>query len=400
MYDPRLTKTSGPTVSNGTSSYLITGTYIPTPITGSNTNYGSSIEFSQKLSGSVEGYELLKRSGDLLPCNAFSQFSESLSHSAGTYSEYLSGSPLPGDFYSYVETGFHRYSSAYSRPGIGYLGALANSIDYSYELSRAAASAYTSGSHDTLTFLSEVAKTRKLLFSVVTKFRDLPETAPRFIRQLKRHDARAYKKALNIWLEGRYGWRTLVYDLNDLNTAVRRLDRSRSRVKGGSQSSPSIPSSPLSVTLFSTSYADVIGTITDVISPSLRGYFLADYEPDRFKFNPFVTAWELIPYSFVFDWFIDVGTALEATTAVLLSKKYVASGGKLVSLNRTITTHAVPKPGFPGSVSVSCNYSSNYDATLVLRVPESVKLQPQLRVRLDGFKILDLISLVLTSWKI
>lgn len=52
---------------------------------------------------------------------------------------------------------------------------------------------------------------------------------------------------------------------------------------------------------------------------------------DMVKVNPFTTAWELIPFSFVVDWFINLSLVIEAQTRVL--------GDRSVERKACVSTH-------------------------------------------------------------
>lgn len=55
--------------------------------------------------------------------------------------------------------------------------------------------------------------------------------------------------------------------------------------------------------------------VEQLLSCSLRASFVERPPSQRWagQFDPFVVAWELVPFSFVFDWFMPIGTFLENT---------------------------------------------------------------------------------------
>lgn len=75
--------------------------------------------------------------------------------------------------------------------------------------------------------------------------------------------------------------------------------------------------------------------------------------------NPFALAYELIPFSFVFDWWINVGDVLSTLDNMLLFDKLV-----VINSSRDVTARYVTSPGFTRNVD---NYCSAHNWTRILR---------------------------------
>lgn len=251
----------------------------------------------------------------------------------------------------------------------------------------AAARVYSQG-HDTLTFIVELRKIKELFASTLKRLIEALADPRRGIN---------LREISKDWLSWRYGWRTLIFDLNDLNDAIKSLDDKRTRFSeraGSSSTSEYISTSSGS---FSSSYFEDV--ITDVVTLSLRGSVTADFAPSNFQFNPVQTAWELLPWSFVIDWIVSVGQAISALSFLTFSQNYAASGGTQVQLVRTYERR--PTSWKAGYTFSSNNYWRKYTAlaTLQTRVPTSVPVLPQLKVRIDDLKVLDLIALLIQALK-
>jgi hypothetical protein len=126
------------------------------------------------------------------------------------------------------------------------------------------------------------------------------------------------------------------------------------------------------------------------IDVSVRGTVAADIKPPTFSFNPLVTAWELLPFSFILDWFIGIGQWLASMSFLTFAEKWAAAGGFKVTIDRTIETTIDFAPDYSGERYLFSLARSE----LVTRTPTSVSLTPQIRVNLDEFKYLDLVSLI------
>lgn len=267
----------------------------------------------------------------------------------------------------------------------GYVGASA--FDTQPYVDGAAAKLYSRG-WDTATFLAELHKTYQMfrwfggnLAALLREYATVKKTA---------------QVTLNAWLEGRYGWRILVYDMIDISRALNGLDAlQRDRNKDRSGHSFSYENF-IHVPDFHWAHGWHTVVLKDTYQVSLRGTVIADLKPPRFRFNPITTAWELIPFSFVLDWFIGVGNWLESLSFLQFSSNHVAAGGVHITCQRSLESHSyvfLDDDGFgpwTGSYSMSVNGFGSW----TVRAPSSVSNFPHFRILLDGFKVFDLIALV------
>lgn len=132
----------------------------------------------------------------------------------------------------------------------------------------------------------------------------------------------------NLWLEFRYGLTPLFHDImdvmNDWNRIHKKIQKLQ-RFSAGHSDTVDIPFSGLYPGL---SYLELYGTATferrhrwGVIYADREGYATWDNgslipaskwtDIASALLNPLETAWELTPYSFVVDWFLNVGDMLE-----------------------------------------------------------------------------------------
>jgi len=129
---------------------------------------------------------------------------------------------------------------------------------------------------------------------------------------LIKHPYKWMRKIGEEWMTYRYGIMTLVYSYRDL---MKTLDRGKDvKTRKSRFISPYATGQAM---LPSSSYywkKSVSGQV------QVRGEVFQHFTSDELArysglgFNPLVTAWELIPYSFVLDWFINVGDYIATRT--------------------------------------------------------------------------------------
>lgn len=258
----------------------------------------------------------------------------------------------------------------------------------------AAAKIYGRG-WDGLTFLAE-------FHQIVRMFRDI---VPRFLRYYKdvmeiRKKPHLYLKlgykSADEWLQARYGWRILIYDIKEVNELIDSIDKeSRSRVKdraGGSFTYTRDDSFVVGAGTFQRNFSDVT-----TYNLSVRGAIIADFMPSRIQLNPFVTAWEIVPYSFVIDWLFNVGAGLNALSFLALNNQYTAARSFVLTGERVVSCDT----SFLGGGWENDGWS-NWDQIRVTekfevteRRPTLVSPLPPLQLRLDWLKVTDLLALIL-----
>lgn len=126
------------------------------------------------------------------------------------------------------------------------------------------------------------------------------------------------KQTASNWLEWRYGWLPLYLDARGAVQALKKVNEPRFTARGFSAMQDHT-SSLQSVNFLNGGACQPWGMRTVRFSnTSVRAYCLYTVD-DNFLTasafgltDPVSVAWELIPFSFVVDWFVDVGTWLEA----------------------------------------------------------------------------------------
>jgi len=352
--------------------------------------------FVQEISHEVEhflGYELSdfhrrKNAGELLPYTTYKKMSENLDAS-GSLS--VTGTAYRNDW---VANG-HSHGYLNFRPLPTYTGGnLVNNIltvqgiDPLHEVQRAAAALYSRG-WDELTFLAELAQTVRMFRGALGKFLELVRALADSPR-----DARNWQKAIDAWLEGRYGWRILLKDIEDINNLLRTINeaqRTRTKERVGNSYSHISTETLVDTRSFGTIRADAT-TTWDV---SVRGSIIADFMPSQRRINLLATAYELSYLSFVVDWFYDIGRAIEAYSFVILNHQYTAAWGLHVEYSYTIdNVELTPGIYWTGS----CEQESSFTHESFERKPTTVPYAPQLNVNLNVFKVADLLALLGQAW--
>mgnify|MGYP001032038261 CR=1 FL=1 len=180
----------------------------------------------------------------------------------------------------------------------------------------------------------------------ISQMQDIPRTVTqvandlyKILRSLKsRHSIGVLRRALTMtprelskmlhkpfralgdeWLNYRYGIMPLIYSYHDiLKTVHRGQDVTSRAVRTISPTNTGATMPP-----GSSSYKISEATGSIVIRGSIFQFFKNEdiARISGLGINPFVTAWELIPYSFVFDWFINVGSYIAASTNQVWSSK-------------------------------------------------------------------------------
>jgi len=126
------------------------------------------------------------------------------------------------------------------------------------------------------------------------------------------------KSTSSLWLEYQYGWKPLMSDIYDCHQLLQKGFREKAQIASSVRHlkddwevhRKSDPSSGAIYTLDAKSS----GAYTAKVFYSIDDSTLSRYAQVG-MINPLSIAWELVPFSFVVDWFVPVGNFLEALTA-------------------------------------------------------------------------------------
>lgn len=204
------------------------------------------------------------------------------------------------------------------------------------------------------------------------------------------------KELAERYMELRYAVRPLIYDVNGLVAA---LDESRSHdrmtargfASRSAQYSDVIPNVEVAWTLWS----DITRTLS--YNVSVRAGVLSSVNVNRaqvFGIDQLAeTAWELLPFSFIVDWFINVGQALAAATPPTAGVKQLASWAS-VEENLTVDNRMGTVTSTYGTdLDDSISWSGSHGHTQQWReriIDPTLNVWPTVDVSLDMFKITDL----------
>lgn len=141
-------------------------------------------------------------------------------------------------------------------------------------------------------------------------------------RRLLRNASRVLRRLGNEWMNYRYGIMPLVYSLNDIvKTTTRGYDVTTRKVKV-------IQAKPTGVSLpaDSVKYVFKQGEGSSVIRCTIFQHFDSEAisRLSGLSFNPIQSGYELIPMSWMFDWFVNMGDYIAIKTNQTLSETLLA----------------------------------------------------------------------------
>lgn len=156
------------------------------------------------------------------------------------------------------------------------------------------------------------------------------------------------KSFANNWLEYHFGWEPLYQDVHDaleiMNNPINAFTKARgaSKIKFTNTETQNY-GSVLRTTVYTVQYASAQGAAVKAINN------VGLHSLDQFGLlNPLSIAWELVPFSFVVDWFANVGQVLSSFSdfagMTLQGQYYVFHYSATASTVWTPT--GVPAPGF------------------------------------------------------
>jgi len=260
----------------------------------------------------------------------------------------------------------------------------------------------SSGEMQTLVTAAESGKT-------VNSLADILGRAIRILKAARRLDLKRVAGELNPkeladrYMELRYALRPLVYDANDLLAALeesRSYKNSRQTYRGYGRYSNSYEDDfPLG------NYTDASGTIcrTCSVEVDVRCGVLADVVTSGVSIwgadQLAETAWEITPFSFIADWFWNIGEKIAAFSPSAGVRELASWSTTIVKLDQRNWLDSITstKNSEVYDLANSLTHSGQKTRKIktVTRVADpNLSIYPQVKLRVDGLKLLDLAIIV------
>lgn len=226
---------------------------------------------------------------------------------------------------------------------------------------------------------------RSVLKNVMIALREWKRRKPSKIRSLKD----AWDSFSNFWLEWRYGWRVLYYEYEAIVEYVENMDRGVLVVPARA----SIEATTTTTTVIDLNHSAIKLVRERTTLHVLRSGVVGSIDKSVVStFNPIRTGWELIPFSFVIDWFISVGTLIDA---------FIPAKGRDVSLTwssesfESIDLYRAEPAGTTYNSTISVSSVGSLTAKSVTRtVGTRATPLPPFSYQLSPGQILDLATLM------
>lgn len=247
---------------------------------------------------------------------------------------------------------------------------------------------------------TRIARTMREIFRLADlvyrkKWKQLSWMTNRSLRRRRSLLARS-KELASLWLEYRYGIMPNVYAIQDAIKALELKYTKGQVIRGKSSTTQSLNKSTTGSLVLS---ADQTVYYSDVWTGSrtYRGsaYVKISDNRVRFGFDPLVTTWERIPFSFIVDWGLKVGNWLKAWSPFSGTETL----GVMVSIKDDYTWRHSYSIDFHGAMS---GVFTNNDATekqvkSYTRVPAGAGILPSFNLRLTTERLIDVAALILSD---
>lgn len=193
-----------------------------------------------------------------------------------------------------------------------------------------------------------------------------------------------------LWLSGRYGWRPLAYDYQNAQSAI---EKTLSGLFVHTRKYASETTSLSHESNWTKLAQNVEYRWTTMSTRTARAFVGMEASGAAAYIDPLVTAWELVPFSFVIDWFFNIGANISAYSPTATGKVAWAGVSNEIETVRTLeyrhtgTTTYTEKQVQPFS-TITRSYN---------RGPETPGVSFAFRPNFDGFKAADLMALTLQA---
>lgn len=334
------------------------------------------------ISRTIMRQHLVKRLDGATGCDRYYQYGYNAKEGGSTCHRVITSAPHEGPLHSKWYTVTHDYTAYQNYVIHGF-----DAGDISAAISRVQNQMISDAlsSYDALTDIAELRQVPGMLSSMSRTILNIVRgMRGRFgrnamracanipIRELIKHPSRLFRALGNEWMTYRYGIMPLLYSCQDI---LKTIDRGQDVE---TRSSETVMPRELSVSLPGSSNTfrrtRIDGSI--VIRGCIFQHFTST-ELSRLSglgVNPFVTAWELIPYSFVIDWFVNVGDYIAAKTGSSFAQRKWAC---LSRRNKYTTITEVHLPQQDKTCGISLKTPTNWYGSLPPTPPPVILSNPE-----------------------
>lgn len=189
------------------------------------------------------------------------------------------------------------------------------------------------------------------------------------------------------WLHAQYVWKPLLNDIyNTVQAVTGTATRKGFKAEGVGYAEAGLP--PTTVTVSGVTFRNVRVGGSIKHRCRIRGRFVVnpwlDLAAQLTSLDPLVIGWNALPYSFVVDWFINVGGYLGQLEAAARYKSAFTSKGGFVSRSTLIDAHlshhgAAVQSGYTGSLSSSYTRKEMSRQT-ISGIPSPVRPSPNVKL--------------------
>lgn len=379
----------------------IVATTVPTPVWIYNVKTGSrSLHSTQTKSVSytadvlvgadTDSYYQTKRLGGLaLPINPYYKYEQYGQSTSSMYS-------ITPDGRYRVESDCVWVFNNYLWPSASDLEVRLAAVDYT-PLEQKAASKHTPD-FDLVTFAVQFNQTvdlfNKATYTTAARFAD-PRSWVKVDKGMRRFNARKLKDlpgvAANSWLLARYGWGPAMMDLEAITAIIQdKAGATQTLIKA--IATENADETATVKALYEDSAVKLEFIRSDHFTVQTKAVVAALYafQKGAAKINPLTTAWELIPYSFVIDWFVSVGNAIDAMSVVLRASEIKVSNCAKIICSSSGYIKTTAKNGYQRGDQLT----TNSVATLKSRVPGELTLLPSLNPQITPKRTADAAALL------
>lgn len=310
------------------------------------------------------GFYRLKKSNALLPINHYSKIERKLLSHQGGYG-YFYPSP-PYAYSSHVGFGPPTNICGFPMfPSESTVSKVTSGINYSLLGQMALAS--LNAEFDVLTFVAEAKEIPGIFSGAIRKFLTTVARKPR---------ATISRKDLSgVWLEYNFAVQPLITDLQQIAELIA---GSTAPQNGSSMASTSFSTTETEVINYRDSVYIGRYELVTTASVKARAYCRSKIKKQTITIDPFITGWELVKLSWLVDYVLSIGNAIEAFAALRHHPDVVMGGAYVIELN---STGRFVLTGFTNS-DVTGYFNTNVSSRTVLtqRVPLVPNFIPQFKL--------------------